>query len=243
MRHFVILFLCIVISNTAFSQDPFCEAIVTQGKASYKQNPETISFHIDFRVMDKDYDKCTNTALKKIDSLKIKFRENKIDENLILTSSYSISETSARDNRTNKQVHTGYQARIPIYIRTQVDDPSADKIFELVKSTLKTDVKINFELSPSQIDEVKETLISMAVEDATSKAKILTKNLEVQLGKILKVQYGDILAIRNFTNTNYELRSIRQRNVSAVSRVSITTLKPHPIEMTTEVMLAWEIEY
>lgn len=161
---------------------------------------------------------------------------------LIKTSNYSISEMIERDNRTHRPIHRGYQARIPISIKTRVDDPAAEKKFKIIKSTFKSDIRINFELSQSQINEVKEKLMTLAVKDATSKAEILARSLNVELGKISKVQYGDPQTIRNFTRSNYDLVS-RMNLTGAVSRASITTLTPSEIEMVTSVMLAWEIIY
>jgi len=125
-----------------------------------------------------------------------------------------------------------------------VSDPYASKIFELIQSSFKSNVRINFQLSQNQIEEVIETLLELAVEDATSKAKILADNLNVDLGKVTKVQYRDPREVRNFTRSNYDLIEGRAVSLSsAVSRASITTLKPDEITMTTSVMLAWNIIY
>lgn len=244
MRHILTFTVALAIAIPVVSQDPFCETIVTQGKSSVKQTPEIITFFIEFRVEDGDYNACSSIALATIDSVKLRFRQNGIDEGLIKTSNYSISEMTERDNRTHRNIHLGYQARVPITIRTEVSDPYASKIFELIQSSFKSNVRINFQLSQNQIEEVKETLLALAVEDATSKAKILADNLNVDLGKVTKVQYGDPREVRNFTRSNYDL--IEGRAVSltgAVSRASITTLKPDEITMTTSVMLAWDIIY
>ncbi|KKL52020.1 hypothetical protein LCGC14_2289640, partial [marine sediment metagenome] len=39
-----------------YSQDPFCEKIVAQGKSTVRQMPELISFYIELQVEDRDYD-------------------------------------------------------------------------------------------------------------------------------------------------------------------------------------------
>ena len=243
MRQFLTLLLTVTLALPTFSQDPFCETIVTEGKSSIKQTPEIISFFIEFRIEHQDYEMCSDLALETIDSVKIKFRLNGIDEDLIKTTNFSINEITERDNRTNRSIHKGYLARVPISIKTKVSDPLASKIFELIRSSLKSDIRINFELSDSQIEEAKEALLTLAVDDATSKAKILAKNLKIDLGKVTKIQYGDPQTVRNFTRSNYSLQTGRAMTVGSVSKASITTLKPDEITMTTSVMLAWDIIY
>jgi uncharacterized protein YggE len=226
----------------SFSQDPFCETVVIQGQSSVKQTPELVAFFIEFTVLDTNFEQCANLALQKIKSVKSQFIENDLEEELVKTINYSISEENRHDSRSGQQIFIGYRAHIPLSIKTNVSDPNASKIFELIKSNFKSNFRINFELSENQIENIKEKLIELAVQDATSKAEILAKNLNVKLGRISKIQYGDPQMVRDFTRSNYNLISSVQL-MSEIIKADINTLTPVEIEMRTSVMLAWEIIY
>jgi len=244
MKHLIFLLLTAFHVVSGIAQDPFSETLISQGKSTVKQVPEIISFSVQFELRNQDYDKCTSLALGKIDTFKMKLRENGINEDLIKTASYSIQEITDRDNRTRELIHLGYQARIPIIIKLEVTNPKADDIFELLKSTFKSEIRISFELSPEQKEKAKESLLTLAVDDAKSKAEILASSLDIQLGKVIKVQYGDPEVIRNFTRSYNDLRSTeRMMAASSVSRSNITTLTPPEVSMVASVVLAFEIVY
>jgi uncharacterized protein YggE len=244
MKQIVFLLLATSIFISGVAQDPFCETIISQGKSTVKQVPEIISFFVEFELSHKDYDVCTDLALGKIDTFKMKLKEKDIDEDLIKTASYSIQELTDRDNRTRELIHLGYQARIPILVKLEVTDPKTNVVLELLKSTFKAETRINFELSQKQRDEAKEALLTLAVKDATSTAEILASSLSVHLGKVIKVQYGDPQILGNFTGSQNDLRSTeRLMAASSVSSSNITTLTPPEISMAASVVLAFEIEY
>ena len=206
--------------------------------------PEIITFNINFSVVDSNYIKCAEMALQKIESVKSYFIENYIDKDLIKTNDYSIVEQREYDQISRKQVSKGYRANIPIFIKTEVDNPKNNQIFEIIKSNFQSNFNINFHLSEIQIETIKEKLIELAVEDAKSKAQLLAKNSNVKLGKIGKIQYGEPRAIRNFTHSNYELiNSSQLETMSSDRKLRITVLNPVKKEMRTSVMIAWMIEY
>jgi len=241
MKSRQLIFLTLFLSLNVVAQDPFCETIITQGKSSVKQIPEIISFRIEFEVQDQDYQRCSNLTLSKIDTFKIAFIEKGLDPKLIKTTSYEISEEIERDSRTNKSVHIGYKSRIPIFIEAIFEDEDANKIFELLQSTFKSEVRINFRLSSVQVEEVEKELLFLAVEDATTKATTLANKLGIELGKVTKVQYGDPETIRNFTSPNSEFRS-SPRPMGYTTQARIKTLTPVEISMGARVVIAWEIE-
>lgn len=242
----LIISVLFIVTNVAvlFAQDPFCETIVVEGKSSVKMVPEIISFHINFTLKNQDYSECQELALEKIEKIKSDFRKNDIDQDLVKTLNYSVRELTRRIPETGKQVFVSYKAHIPMLIKTEYSNAEVPKIFELIKDNFKSDVRINFDLSETQIEAMKEKLIELAIEDAISKANLLVENLNYKLGDVTKIQYGEPRKIRNFTRTNYDLITSQQLEaMSSTSRISPDVLTPAKIEMRTNVMLAWKIVY
>lgn len=242
MKKPFLLFLILAIAIPVFSQDNFCESIVVEGKSSVKMAPEIITFNINFSVKDTNYTKCADLALQKIERVKSQFIHNGIDKELIKTINYSIREEREHDRNLGKQVFKGYRADIPILIKTKVDNKQNDQIFEIIKNNFQADFRLNFELSPVQIEKIKKELIDLAVKDAKSKAQLLTQSAGVKLGQISKIQYGEPQSIRYFTRANYDLLHSSQLESSS-TKIGITALTPPDAEMRTTVMLSWKILY
>jgi len=244
MKKSITIVLLSILSITSFSQDEFCEAIVTEGEARIRMTPGIVRFNINLEIKDTSFVKCAELALQKISDIKNQFAENDIDTTLIKTISYSVREEMAYDEKVRRQVFVGYIAGIPVSVKTELNNPAANKIFEIIKKNFKSNLDISFELSEAQKNKIKDELIRLAVQDATSKAKVLTESLHVKLGEISKVQYGEPQQIRNFTRSNYDLVSSPQLTGANESmKMNFNTLTPAEIVMSTNVMLAWRIIY
>lgn len=245
MKNLFPIFLTLIsfISLNVHAQDSFCEAVIVEGKSSVKQIPELITFSISLSARDTNYTLCTELAVEQIEKVKSEFTKNGIDTDLIQTVNFSVREEKEYDPITRKQVFKGYRATIPILIKTKVDYSKNNQIFEIIKNNFNANFNLNFNLSPNQIEAVKKELIDLAVKDAKAKAKQLAKSADIKLGKVSKIQYGEPQTIRNFTRTNYELRHSRAVDETATSTMNIESLNPVEIEMQTNVMVSWRIEY
>lgn len=243
MNKSIVIVFFFFLTTTSFSQDEFCETIVVQGKSMISMTPEIVNFNINFTVKDSSFVRCSELALEKINEIKNQFIENDIDTNLVKTISYYVREEMRYDERIRQQISDGYIAGIPLSVKSRLDNPTSNKIFEVIKNNFKSNLNISFELSENQIKKIKDELIKLAVEDATSKAKTLTESLNIELGSINKIQYGDPNFIRNFTRSNYDLVSSMQlETLSSTAQINFNTLTPAEIVMSTNVMLAWSIK-
>ncbi|AHW62093.1 hypothetical protein FH5T_15105 [Draconibacterium orientale] len=225
----------------SFAQNNQNGIITVEGKSSVKLAPEEISFTVNFSVKDENYKQCAEMSVEKIDKIKKLFIKNGIDEELIKTNSFAIHEVQKYDPQLRQPVFEGYEANIPVTIRTQKDYEKNDKIFELIKDNLQSNFNLNFALSEEQMEMVKEKLIQLAVEDAKQKATVIAQSADVQLGKIKSIQYGEPRMIGTF-NTNMELMNAEILPMTRNAKADITSvLSPNEIEMRTNIVIAWEI--
>nr|WP_319999674.1 SIMPL domain-containing protein [uncultured Draconibacterium sp.] len=238
----IILSLAIVFFTLgSFAQDKQGGLITVEGKSSVKLAPEDISFTVNFSVKDENYKQCAEMSVEKMDKVKKLFIKNGIDEELIKTNSFSIHEVQKYDPELRKSVFDGYEANIPVTIRTKKDYEKNDKIFELIKDNLQSSFSLNFALSEEQMETVKEKLIQLAVEDAKQKATVIAQSAEVDLGKIKSIQYGEPRMMGSF-NTNMELMRAETMPLMNAAKADITSvLSPDEIEMRTNIVIAWEI--
>jgi len=238
----IILSLAIVFFTLgSFAQDKQGGLITVEGKSSVKLAPEDISFTVNFSVKDENYKQCAEMSVEKMDKVKKLFIKNGIDEELIKTNSFSIHEVQKYDPELRKSVFDGYEANIPVTIRTKKDYEKNDKIFELIKDNLQSSFSLNFALSEEQMETVKEKLIQLAVEDAKQKATVIAQSAQVDLGKIKSIQYGEPRTIGSF-NANMELMRAETMPLMNAAKADITSvLSPDEIEMRTNIVIAWEI--
>lgn len=240
----ILLFLAVTFfTANAFAQIILPEAsiITVEGKSSVKLMPEDLSFTVNLSVKDNYYTTCAEMAVEKMDKIKKLFVKNGIDKELIKANNYSIREIQRYDPETRQQIFDGYEANIPITIRTKRDYKKNDKIFELIKDNLESNFNLNFMLSDEQIDAVKKKLISLAVKDAQQKAGWITKSADVKIGKIKSIQYGEPKMMGRFNN-NMEMMNFDVMPMMRESNAKITDmLSPDEVEMQTNITVSWEI--
>lgn len=232
----------IALSFGVLAQSNQSGVITVEGKSSVKLIPEEISFTVNFNIKDENYQKCADLSVEKIDEIKSLFIKNGIDEELIKTNSFSIREVQKYDQELRKTVFDGYEANIPITIKTKKDNKKNDKIFELIKDNLKSNFNMNFTLSKEQMEAVKEKLIRLAVDDAKQKATIIAESASIKLSGIKAIQYGEPRTVNTY-NAKMELMQFDEMPMLARSSANITSvLSPDEVEMRTDIVISWQIE-
>lgn len=241
MKKVALVLAIIFFAAASFAQSSQASLLTVEGKSEVKLLPEEIWFNVAMTVKDTDYKTCSDLAVKKLAEIKSLFIENGIDKNLIKTNNYSIREIQRHDPEQRKMVSDGYQATIPLTVRTQRDYEKNDLIFKLIKENLESNFNLNFQLSEKQIAEVKEKLIKLAVDDAREKAGIIAYASGVELGKISAIQYGEpnIIGINN--PPMLRKSEIMLRGMAASDEI-IDLLEPDEVKMGTNIIISWEID-
>ncbi len=240
MKHLIFLFIVFSITFNLHAQNSFCDQIVVEGKSSVKVEPGQYIFQVRLSASDSNYSRCADLALEKAEQMRQAFVKNGIDDQVIKTQNYSIREKRERNFQSNQLEFAGYEATIPLQVKTLFNYKKNDAIFEIIKNNFNSDFNLSFALTPEQTDEVKAKLIALAVEDAKRKAEIVAQSAGIKLGKISKIEYGEPRLIRNFNATSYNLQeeAIMLRGTSAAGT---SVLNPSEIEMTTNILISWTI--
>ncbi|WP_340110650.1 SIMPL domain-containing protein [Maribellus mangrovi] len=242
MKKAILGIAAVLITSITFAQNNSSSLITVEGKSSIKLIPEELYFTVNLSAKDNNYDVCADMAVEKLSNIKQLFIDNSIDEDLLKSNSYSIREINKYDPQTRKQVFEGYEANIPLTIKTKRDYKKNDLIFTLIKQNLESNFNLNFSLSDEQMEEVKEKLIALAVQDAKQKAQWITKASETELGNIKNIQYGEPRLIRGYNNS-MELMTADIMPITREASAKITeVLSPNEIEMRTNIVISWEIK-
>ena len=239
MKRIILSLAVIVFSLGSFAQTNEDGIITVEGKSEVKLLPEEIWFNVSLTVKDQDYKTCADLAVQKLAEIKSLFTENGIEKDMIKTNRYSVREIQRHNAELRKMVSDGYQATIPLTVRTNRDYDKNNVIFKLIKDNLESNFNMNFALSEEQIAEVKARLIKLAVDDAKEKAEIITQAAEVKLGKIAQIQYGEpnLVGINNpptLHKSDVMVRGMAQNEI-------VDLLEPDEVKMATNIVISWNL--
>lgn len=234
-----LLIVLILLAGTLSQAQQRDSNITVEGKASIKVTPELIFFQVTITERDTSYGQCAQLALNKIERVKQEFQKRGLDEKMLKTQDYSIQEERKHDRQLGQSVFSGYRADIRIIIESEVPNTSNNQIFDIIKDHFTGNTRIYYGLSDKQRDGLKEKIIDLAVKDAVSKAKILVNSADVKLGSITDIQYGNPQIVANLSRPKAELLSAV--SVADSQPGTITSLSPNQIQMSTRVVVAWEI--
>ncbi len=240
MKKALLIVAVLFFTASSFAQNNEGGIITVEGKSTVKVVPEEISFTVNLSVKDSNYTRCADMAVEKLAKLKSLFVKNGIDEDLIKTGSYSIREMQRHDPQLRKMVFDGYEASIPLTLKTARDYKKNDLIFTLIKDNVESNFNLNFGLTQEQRDAVKEKLIDLAVRDAREKAEIIAKSAEIKLGSIKSMQYGDQRTITRMNDRELLSSVALAKNMVADSFIS-EVLSPDEITMGTNIVISWRI--
>lgn len=237
----ILLVIAVFFTTSSFAQVVLPEnpKISVEGKSEVKLLPEELWFNVNMSAKNDDYKTCADMAVQKLAKIKSLFKENDIDEKLIKTQNYSIREVQKYDPETRKQVFDGYEATIPLTVRTKRNYEKNDLIFKLIKDNLESNFNLNFSLSEDQIKKAKEKLITLAVEDAKEKAGFIVKASGIKLGKINYIQYGEPNIIGNYNQPNLRTAGALMK-MEADSEI-VDLLEPDEISMGTRIVITWSV--
>ncbi|WP_167605789.1 SIMPL domain-containing protein [Maribellus sediminis] len=240
MKKVVLILAVIFFAAASFAQSAEKSLLTVEGKSEVKLLPEEIWFNVMMSVKDTDYKTCSDLAVQKLAEIKSLFTDNGIDKNLIKTNNYSIREIQRHDPELRKMVFDGYQATVPLTVRTKRDYDKNDLIFTLIKDNLESNFNLNFQLSEKQIAEVKAKLIKLAVDDAKEKAGIIAAASGVELSKISAIQYGEpnIIGINNPPALRKSGLMMQAESYSEI----IDLMEPDEVKMGTNIVISWEID-
>ena len=246
LNHMKRLFLLplLLICLATMAEAPLESTIITEGKASLKIKPEIFSFSMTVERKDLIYKSSVDKALAVIDSLKNSFRKIGINPELLKTNDYSVSEDRVYEPSTSGSKFAGYVTRLSMVVKINYDDKLIDLLYSTINGSYKLPYSINFELSSDQMENAKKKLIELAMNDARLKASEIARNGRLQLGNIVKVQYGNPTKINNFIHSNYEysyeMYSDMTGSISMTKSSIATRITPNEIELSSNVIIGWQ---
>lgn len=166
--------------------------IRVKGKGKISVKPDTIKITIKAEGLRWNYDETIEQSTYDTKMLRDALEKAGIDPKNLKTTHFSIDSKYERYRDRNddyKDRFVGYKYEHRTYIEFDNDNKILGKVlYELAHC----DVKVKFEINHTVKDKekVKNDLLEKAVEDSTTKAKVLAKASGVKLKEILNIDYS-----------------------------------------------------
>ena len=166
--------------------------IRVKGKGKISVKPDTIKITIKAEGLRWNYDETIEQSTHDTRILRDALKNAGLNPKNLKTTYFSIdSKYKSYHDKNNdyKEKFVGYEYNHSAYIEFDNDNKILGKVlYELAHC----DVEVNFEINHTVKDKekVKNDLLEKAVEDSTTKAKVLAKASGVKLKEILNIDYS-----------------------------------------------------
>lgn len=166
--------------------------IRVKGKGKISVKPDTIKIMIKAEGLCWNYDETIEQSTQDTRILRDALKNAGLDPKDLKTTYFSIDSKyeSYRDkNDDYKEKFVGYEYEHRTYIEFENDNKILGKVlYELAHCDVKVKFDINYTVKDKE--KVKNDLLEKAVEDSTTKAKVLAKASGVKLKEILNIDYS-----------------------------------------------------
>ena len=166
--------------------------IRVKGKGKISVKPDTIKITIKAEGVRWNYDETIEQSTYDTRILRDAVEKAGLDPKNLKTTYFSIdSKYKSYHDKNNdyKEKFVGYEYNHSAYIEFDNDNKILGKVlYELAHCDVKVKFDINYTVKDKE--KVKNDLLEKAVEDSTTKAKVLAKASGVKLKEILNIDYS-----------------------------------------------------
>lgn len=225
-------FIILSVSHITAQNKPATIEVV--GKAAVKEIPEEIVFGIPIKIIDSSYLGCNDRLTHTLNKLQEDLKKKGIAKKSIHISNYSIAENMIYEG--GKRVQNGFKGSANVMLSANYSSELVHKVLESINS-YKLNYNISFSLSENQKERLSKVAMVEAVQDATQKAGILAQAAQTDLGRVIRISYG------NDTYRPEPLMSERtlktQMDTSSPNELN---LSPSLMSLYKTVLVIWSID-
>ncbi len=221
----------IVVTNAEDAKD--INKVSVNGFAELEVAPDQAVLRFSVVTENSDVKKAQSKNSEIANQVINALKSSGVDKKEIETVDYFVTKIQEWEN--NKYVDKGYRVKNTIKITTK----DLGKIGSFIDTAVSNGVNdfdaISFELSKEAKEKVAEQLLTKASEDAKNKAELLTKALDVKLGKAVTISESNYdIAPRYYGGLEY--KSMMADNLAP------TPIQPENVETSARISVVFQIE-
>jgi len=229
--------LFIFIGLHSFGQNQFLNpTLEITGNSEKLVVPDLAILHMTIKAITPKSGSSIKSLDKKINKVKRRLEKLDFSENDIKTQDFNIRKNSFY--RNGKYIDSGYVATQQIFVEFAQDKERLGIVLsEFAEEDTGLEMRFTFKLSKELLQKTKNELIDLAVADARQKGTQLAKNFNMELGNLLKINFGNAPSI--------DLPPVTRQNVykaEAMSSDSVDGFSPQKMRFTESVHIYWSLK-
>lgn len=184
-------------------------------------------------LVDSTYLNCSKGLNLLLKSLKEDLLTNGFDPDALRTGNYTIAENY--EYKQGERIKEGYRGQVTIFLQQKYKPDLIDSFLQTAEK-FRIQYTVRFMLSEAQKLKLTEQAMSMAVEDAAKKAKVLSEAAGVSLDGVAKISYGEQPG-RPGPLVQLKTMAVEDAGVKSGG----LELFPGEIEVSQSVLMVWKI--
>jgi uncharacterized protein len=206
--------------------------------------PDILEINIDLKYSDKNEQEALNRLNVGIDNQIQSIENAGFSRDNIKLCEFNIEEIS--DWESGKYKISGYEAVQSIKVKIPISDKKLiDSLMQklTINKNENIEVEINAVLSNELNQKIQNDLIRTAIADATEKAQIIAESLNIKLGNVKAIEYGDLLFRPLLKNTiRFTSPIIEEEQTKVHSTNAYHLLGISETEVAEKIHIIWYIE-
>jgi uncharacterized protein YggE len=237
MKTKIILITALILLSVIYgnSQEEFSgDKMQVVGKAIIESVPENIQIHIPVRMIDSSFVICADKLAVKLKNLQKELENTGIKTDHIKTLDFSVKENFVYKERERKR--EGYVGTANMQITDIYSSKLLGNTLEVLKQ-IEMPYSIGFELSDRQRENLTESAIQKAVQDAKNKAGLLALASGVELKRITRIAY-------DYGHIDYDLTTMIEKEKKDdvfYNMGNDLKLSPKEVKIEKKVIIEWQV--
>lgn len=211
------------------------------GRGKISVRPDTMRLNINLSEVHKDYQKAVEASAERTKTLREVLERAGFDPKDLKTAHFTVNtENEGYYDKNNnwKQRFAGYRFIHNLHISFDLDNGKLGKaLYELANCGVNAEISIGYTVKDQEA--AKNLLLESAVRDSRAKAEALAKASEVELGRIINIDYS----WGQLEICNRAVDDMTFGGVACAKNASIDLdIEADDIDLSDTVTIVWEIK-
>lgn len=224
-------------TNPQQPQQPNQGVMEVQGQGRMRVQPDQTMVMIQVQNTNTEAGRAVQVVSERVEQLLKKLQEAGFKKDEIKTSQFYLNENN--EWRDGRMFRNGYTASQTLEVRFPLDQKRMTKLTNVFAGTQEgVTFQFSFGLSDKLQQQVKEELISKAIQDARDKASVIARSANIRLGTIRKIDYVQ----QGYRPYEQAQHRVANDMMGMQKEASFPQTDIQDIEMTDQIVVIWNLE-
>jgi uncharacterized protein len=206
--------------------------ISVQGKGTATAEPDLVRLSFQINTLQMEYETAVTQLNERVDQLRRDVAEVGIDPKDLKTTSFDISPKQHWSSEEEEYLFLGFEAEHDLHLEMPLEQDQLNRtLMQLAQSASGATFSIYFAVKDQDI--LRKQVLADAVVKAKENAQTLAQSAGVQLGEILRIDYG-------WTEVRFEER-VMSYDAAEMPCAPMPDIEPAEMTASDNVTVVWKI--